>query len=368
MKGSIKTRRDVLGLGAGLVASATLPGIAAAQTTATLKSVGAGKGLLVGSACDTREIGGNAQYKALLTQHSAVITPTWESQMKTVEPVQGTFVWPDALYNWCSASGMKMRCHALQWYQLTPDWFANVAAGDPAKRAQLQYIMNFVSHYRGRVWSWDVVNEPIAPEDGRPDGLRNSIWLQKIGADYISRAFTLAHQADASAVLVLNEYGLYYTHPYHELRRQALLSLLESLVYHGVPIHALGIQSHLAPNSRWGALDVTRFGQFLTNVTNLGLKLMITEFDVNDDYLPADVATRDQMVCDAAKQYLDLVLSYRACISLQTWGSSDRYSWLNWSSPRTDGQQMRPLPFDCDLQAKPLWSTIASSIANAPDR
>jgi endo-1,4-beta-xylanase len=357
----------VLALGAGLAASA-LPGRASAQSAATLKSVGASVGLIVGSACDTREIGGNAQYKALLAQHSAVITPTWESQMKTVEPTQGTFVWPDALYGWCSGSGMKMRCHALQWHQLTPAWLAGIPAGDAAKRAQLQYIMNFVSHYRGRVWSWDVVNEPIAPEDGRPDGLRNSIWLQLIGADYIARAFSLAHQADGNAILVLNEYGLYYTHPYHELRRQALLSLLESLVYHGVPIHALGLQSHLCPGSQWGPLDVTRFGAFLTNVTNLGLKLMITEFDVNDDYLPADIPTRDQMVCDAARQYLDLVLSYRACISLQSWGSCDRYSWLNWASPRSDGQQMRPLPFDIDLQMKPLWSAMARSIANAPER
>ena len=139
----------------------------------------------------------------------------------------------------------------------------------------------------------------------------------------------------ADAILVLNEYGIYYQHPYHEIRRQALLSLLESLVYHGVPIHALGIQSHLSPNSRWGALDVTRFGAFLNNVSALGLKIMITEFDVNDDYLPADIATRDQMVCDAAQQYLDLVLAQRSCISLQTWGSTDRYCWLNWSSPRS---------------------------------
>src|SRR5262249_7569105 len=104
------------------------------------------------------------------------------------------------------------------------------------------------------------------------------------------------------------------------------------------------------------------------DVTDLGIKLMITEFDVCDTYLPADVATRDQMVCDAARQFLDLVLSFRQCISLQTWGSSDRYSWLNWSAPRTDGQQVRPLPFDTDLQKKSLWSTITRSIANAPDR
>jgi endo-1,4-beta-xylanase len=367
MTGLIKTRRELFGLAGGLAASA-LPGIASAQSAATLKSVGAAKGLIVGSACDSREIGGNANYKTLLAQESAAITPTWELQMKTVQPTQNTFVWADGLVSYCTSNGMKVHGHALHWHQLTPDWVSSIAAGDPAKRVQLSYIMNLVSHYRGRMWAWDVVNEPIYTEDGRPDGLRNSIWLRLIGADYISRAFKLARQADATAILVLNEYGFYYSHPYHELRRQALLTLLESLVYHGVPITALGIQSHLIPGGQWGALDVTRFGRFLSDVTNLGLKLMITEFDVCDKYLPSDVATRDQRVCDAAKEYLDLVLSYRSCISLQTWGSCDRYSWLNWSAPRSDGQQVRPLPFDNDLQKKSLYATISRSIASAPDR
>lgn len=361
----IHNRREFLGLAAGLAAAA-LPRPAAAQS-ATLRSIGSSKRLVVGSACDSREIG-NAEYRDLVAGESAVITPTWELQMKTVSPVQGQFVWPRALESYCSGNGLKMHGHALHWYQLYPSWLNNVAAGEPAKRVQLQYIMNVVSHFRGRMYAWDVVNEPIFTEDGRPDGLRNNIWVRLLGADYIPRAFKLARQADANALLVLNEYGFYYQHSYHEIRRQALLRLLESLVNHDVPIDALGIQSHLSPGGRWGRLDVTRFGQFLRDVTDLGLKLMITEFDVSDAALPSDIATRDQMVSDAAKEYLDLVLSHRACVSLQTWGSSDRYSWLNWAAPRSDGMQVRPLPYDTEMEKKPLWQAIARAIASAPDR
>ena len=366
MAAVIRNRRDFLKLGAGLAASAALPGAAQAQST-PLKTLGASRGLVVGSACDSREIA-NSDYRALVARESAVITGTWEFQMKTVEPIQGTFVWPNELVSYCTTNSMKLHGHALQWHTLTPSWLNNIQPGTPGKSAQLQYIMNLVSHYRGRMYAWDVVNEPIFTEDGRADGLRNSIWLRIVGSDYILRAFKLARQADANAILVLNEYGLYYEHSYHEIRRQALLRLLESLVRQGAPINALGLQSHLSPNSRWGRLDVVRFGQFLNDVEALGLKLMITEFDVSDAYLPADVVTRDRMVADAAREYLDLVLSHRSCISLQTWGSSDKYSWLNWAAPRTDGLQVRPLPFDANMVQKPLWSAIASSISNAPAR
>jgi endo-1,4-beta-xylanase len=366
MMGSIHSRRGFLGLSAALCASAALSGAAGAQST-PLKTLGASRGLVIGSACDSREIT-NSDYKALIARESAVITATWELQMKTVCPTQGTFVWPSAIDSYATSYGMKLHGHALQWHTLQPAWLYTLQPGEPGKSAQLQYIMNLVSHFRGRMYAWDVVNEPIFTEDGRADGLRNTIWLQLVGSDYIARAFRLARQADANAILVLNEYGLYYQHPYHEIRRQALLRLLQSLVSQGVPINALGLQSHLAPNGPWGALDVVRFGQFLNNVDALGLKLMITEFDVSDKALPADIATRDQMVADAAREYLDLVLSHRSCISLQTWGSSDKYSWLNWAAPRTDGLQVRPLPFDTNMVQKRLWSAIASSMSNAPAR
>jgi endo-1,4-beta-xylanase len=367
MAAVIRSRRDVLRLGAGLAASAALSNAAEAQSTTPLRSLGAGRGLIVGSACDTREISDSA-YRSLVARESAIITGTWELQMKTVEPVQGTFVWPDSLLSYCTSNDMKLHGHALQWHQLTPAWLNAIQPGDRGKAAQLQYIMNLVSHYRGRMYAWDVVNEPIFTEDGRADGLRNSIWLRLVGADYIARAFRLARQADANAILVLNEYGIYYEHSYHEIRRQALLRLLENLVRSGVPINALGLQSHLSPNSRWGRLDVVRFGRFLDDVVALGLKLMITEFDVSDAYLPSDIVMRDRMVSDAAREYLDLVLSHRQCISLQTWGSSDRYSWLNWAAPRSDGLPVRPLPFDTNMEKKQLWSAIAASINGASAR
>jgi endo-1,4-beta-xylanase len=218
------------------------------------------------------------------------------------------------------------------------------------------------------MYSWVVVNEPIFTEDGRPDGLRNNIWVRLLGSDYIPRAFDLANKADRNAVLVLNEYGFWYEHPYHEIRRRALLNLLQTLVYHGTPVHALGIQSHLEPNGPWGRLDITRFGQLLNDVDSLGLKIHITELDVADSALPADIATRDQMVADATSEYLDLVLSHRSVTVLTTWGSSDRYSWLSWANRRSDGLPVRPLPYDADMRKKPMWDAIARSISSAPAR
>jgi endo-1,4-beta-xylanase len=340
-----------------------------AQATASLKSYGDLKRLIVGSATENAELT-NTQYASLLSSDVGMLTATWELNWRVLEPTQGAFNFsaPDALLSFCSRNGMKFRGGSLAWYQLYPDWLNRVAAGAPARRVLTQYIRAVVGHFAGRMHSWDVVNEPIFTEDGRPDGLRNNIWVRLLGADYIPTAFQLAHEADRNAILVLNEYGFWYTHPYHVIRRRALLSLLESLVNHGTPINALGIQSHLEPNGPWGPLDISGFGQFLRDVSSLGLKIMITEFDVADKSLPADIATRDQMVADAATEYLDLVLAQRAVISLSTWGSSDRYTWLSWANPRSDGLPVRPLPYDTNLQKKPLRDAIVASINKVPSR
>jgi endo-1,4-beta-xylanase len=216
--------------------------------------------------------------------------------------------------------------------------------------------------------SWDVINEPIEPSDGQPGGLRNNIWLKAFGPRYIDLAFETARAADPDALLVLNEYNIDYNTPSHEARRRALLRLLTDLVKRGVPIDALGLQGHL------GAFDVSfnaeQFANFLTEVTDLGLKLIVTELDVVDRGGPSTIAARDDAVAEMASRYLDVVLAQPNALGVITWGLSDKYTWLTDESYSRwpDGEAPRVLPFDTQFHRKKLWHAIARAFDGATVR
>jgi len=93
--------------------------------------------------------------------------------------------------------------------------------------------------------SWDVVNEAVEPADARPDGLRKSPWLDLIGPEYIELAFQTAAKADPQAKLTYNDYGIELDTQEHIVKRGQVLLLLRRLKARGVPLHAVGVQSHL---------------------------------------------------------------------------------------------------------------------------
>jgi endo-1,4-beta-xylanase len=97
----------------------------------------------------------------------------------------------------------------------------------------------------------------------------------------------------------------------------------------------------------------------------MGFDLLITEFDVNDRDLPADVVVRDRAVADHARAYLDLMLSYPRLGDILAWGMSDLHSWLQNNTRRPDGLAKRPCPYDADFRPKPLRTVIAESLRGA---
>ena len=106
----------------------------------------------------------------------------------------------------------------------------------------------------------------------------------------------------------------------------------------------------------------------LDQVVAMGYGLVITEFDVNDNGLPADIAQRDRGVADYARAYLDLMFSYPQLRDVMAWGMVDSFSWLQSFSPRADGQPKRPNPFDAGYRRKPLHQAIVDAFAAAPPR
>jgi endo-1,4-beta-xylanase len=141
--------------------------------------------------------------------------------------------------------------------------------------------------------------------------------------------------------------------------------LLSDLKRQGVPLYGLGIQCHLKVGNRF---NPKIFRKFLADVAALGLKIRITEFDIDDQRLPVDIVERDRQVADHARTFLEVALDERSLNSLLTWGLSDRYTWLNAERPRADGVKKRPLPLDEDMARKPLWLAMAQCFDNAPMR
>jgi GH35 family endo-1,4-beta-xylanase len=282
--------------------------------------------------------------------------------------------------------------HTLVWHHQTPDWvFAGTIpppataapsgkrqpgqmrpayAGPRASRDELlgrmrDHIRTVVGRYKGKIRVWDVVNEALA--DGGPEKLlRDSLWLQIIGPDYLAKAFQYAHEADPGAILRYNDYGLE-----DPVKARKLVALISSLREQGVPIHAIGTQAHL--NVSTATLE--RLDRSLTELARLGLPIHVTELDINGAQggqrstgaeLTANaaatqgglVAGADNRLTRAYEEVFRAFLQHRDVVKLVTfWGVNDAVSW------RRDGH---PLLFDSHNRPKPAVAAVLRLAAASP--
>lgn len=375
-------RRAVLasGLASGLV-SGLVSGLACAMLPAagsraqaepgapSLAALAAKKGILFGMAVTAEQVGLMPPLAAIAVREAALLVPGVELKWSEVEPEPGRFAFADAdrLAELGRRHGLALRGHTLLWHEALPAWVA--ATNRDAMPAVLRrHIREICRHYAGRVQSWDVVNEAIQPGPDRSDGLRRTPFLETLGDSYIERAFDLAAETDPAAILTLNEYDLERDTPWQAQRRQAMLNLLNRLVRRKVPVRALGIQGHL--DARRGPLDPEIFRRFIRDVASLGLEVYITELDVIDRDLPADIARRDAEAARAAQAYLTAALAEPAVRMVVTWGVSDARNWVdgNPDMRRTDGLPSRPHLYDDAFRPKPLRAAVADAFRAAPVR
>ncbi len=334
----------------------------------SLAQVASQKGFLYGAASDYAMLSSDAQFAARYVENCRILVPENGLKWRALRPspTEFDFTKTDWLFDFAVKYSLQMRGHTLVWHLSLPRWFSETLNSRNAERHLVHHIESVAGRYAGKVHSWDVVNEAIEVPDGRPDGLRKSPWLEFLGEEYIDLSFRVAAQADPEALRVYNDYGLQYDTSSHAAKRHAALRLLERLQAKGTPIQAFGIQSHLrASETRFNA---EKLRQFLRDIASMGLKILITELDVSDQGLPADIEQRDRLVADAYREYLDVVLDEPAVIAVLTWGLSDRYTWLSEFKPREDGLPVRPLPLDENLERKPAWWAIAQAFDNAPLR
>ncbi|HEY5345074.1 MAG TPA: endo-1,4-beta-xylanase, partial [Verrucomicrobiae bacterium] len=288
------------------------------------------------------------------------------------EPGQYDFTLADRYVEFGVTNKMFIIGHNLIWHSQTPDWVFRDDQGNYVDRATLlarmrEHIFTVVGRYQGKISGWDVVNEALN-EDGT---LRDSPWRKIIGDDYIAKAFEFAHAADPPAELYYNDFSLE-----NESKQAGAVELIKKLQAAGVKINGVGLQGHYALEKP----SLQKVDKTISAFEKIGLKVMITELDVNvlpspGQALSADVSERYRMSAglnpytnglpeavqqQLAQRYADLFLvflKHRNSISRVTfWGVTDGNSWLNdWP---VQGRTSYPLLFDRAGKPKPAFNAV----------
>lgn len=361
-------RRAMLSAVAAACAGALVPShaLAATRNMEGLKTKAAARGIVYGAEITVPVLANPSLAKAI-AREAAIITPGVEMKWGATEKLRGKADYSDAetLARFAGENRLALRGHAALWYRNIPVWARPLLDGPRGKDILLKRTSDVIGHFRGRVAEWDVVNEAIDPRDGNPTGLRKWPPFAKGDPGYIAEAFHAAKDADPKALLYYNDYGFVYDNPRAADRRKTAIALIENLMNRGAPINGFGVQTHLKVGS---VFSPKIFGDFLRIIADYKLRIGITELDVNDSLLPADIAIRDKAVAEHAGRVLGVALAVPAVKSVITWGLTDSFTWLNSKSVRQNNVDARPLPLDRHLARKPLWYAIADAFDNAPHR
>lgn len=256
------------------------------------------------------------------------------------------FATADKIVAFAEAHSMKVRGHTLVWSKHNPEWLEKLPYSPQQMSSLLHdHIQHTVEHFRGRVFAWDVVNEAL-DEHGK---LRPSMWNTR--PDYIEQAFRWAHAADPKALLFYNEAEAEALNQ----KSDAVYAMVKDFKQRGVPIDGVGLQLHILDlnfNAKSVAANIAR-------ITALGLQVQITELDVA---IPAisqapDVAHQAEIY----RQVATVCLSNPGCTALQTWGFTDKYSWIGWFTNHTKGDA---LPFNRQYRPKPAYQALKQALTN----
>ncbi len=297
-----------------------------------LRDLAEQRGLLIGYASMLKvpTLSDNELYEAIAREEFNIVTPENSMKWGWIQPMEGVFDFTDADYlaDFASENGMVYHGHPLIWYTQLPGWLLALPVNE--REAQMvNHVRTVVAHFAGRVQIWDVVNEALE-DDG---SFRHSIWYQAMGEGYIDKAFEQARLSDPNATLIYNDYDVAWKNP----KSDALYQLVSAALESGVPIDGVGFQMHL----RVGFDQYESVEQNLQRFADLGLEIMITEFDVaiENEY-------QQEQQAAVYKRILEICLEQPACNTLQAWGFTDRYSWRSGS---------QPLLFDESYRAKPAY-------------
>lgn len=352
-------RRQLLSCAAAAALSGA--GAAQAQQDTSLNAAALRTGRRFGFAIDP-SYANKEPVASLLKQHAGVITAENAMKWRNIQGALGKadYTHADRVADMAQSLNALLRGHTLAWHQSTPAYLNNASPGDFAS-AQTAHARALVARYKGRIHTWDVLNEVIEPDHQRSDGLRESVLSKLWGTDKYPALFELVRDADPQANLAYNDYGMEQDTPSSERRRTVALRMLENWVARKTPMDVLGLQAHLDVSRPFSAVKLHRF---LDEVQALGLSVQITELDIRDPQLVGDVPGRDAALAALYKDFCSVCCNHSAVEMVVVWNVTDADTWVNrWSQGqrRTDGAPMRPTLFDAQGQAKLALAEVLQS-------
>jgi len=325
-------RRTVLlaAAAAGVVAAASIAVVGTAEAASTLGASAAQTGRYFGAAIAGGKLGDSTYTRILTTEFNSV---TAENEMKwdATEPSQGRFTYTngDRILNQGVSMGAKVRGHALLWHQQQPGW-AQSMSGTALRNAAINHVTQVATHYKGKIYAWDVVNEAFA--DGG-SGARRDSNLQRTGNDWIEAAFRAARTADPNAKLCYNDYNTDGINA----KSTGIYNMVRDFKSRGVPIDCVGLQSHLGTT-----IDST-YQANIQRFADLGVDVQITELDVAQGGNQANIYATVTRAC----------LAVARCTGITVWGIRDNDSWRTGENP---------LLFDNSGNKKAAYTSVLNAL------
>jgi len=327
-------------------AGALVLGGQASAAPTTLRAGAEADGRYFGVAVGQGDLGNSTATNVAGTQFD-MVTPENEMKWDTIEPNNGQFNFSpgDAIVNFANSHNDRVRGHNLVWHSQLPGWVTSLPSSQ-VKSAMEAHITGEVSHYKGKIYAWDVVNEPFN-DDGsfRQDTFYNAFGG---GAQYIGDAIRTAHAADPNAKLYINDYNIEGSGS----KSNAMYNLAQTLLAQGVPLSGVGFESHFIVGQIPSSLQSN-----MQRFADLGLDVAITELDDRMS-TPASSGNLQQQATDDAN-VVKACLAIAHCPGITQWNISDADSWVPGTFPGQGAATM----FDSNYQPKAAFTSVLNALA-----
>ncbi|HVU66119.1 MAG TPA: endo-1,4-beta-xylanase [Ktedonobacteraceae bacterium] len=319
----------------------------ASAAASTLAQAGAQSGRGIGVAVEANLLGNNAYTTIAQTQFD-VVTPGNEMKWQTTEPSQGQFNFgpADQIVSFAQQHSMKIRGHTLVWYSQLANWVNSVPSSQILS-VMNNHITTEMTHFKGKIWYWDVVNEAFNEDGSR----RSDVFQNEIGNAYIEDAFRTARAADSNAKLCYNDYNI---EDMNSAKSQAVYAMVADFKNRGVPIDCVGFQSHFIVGQVPADFQAT-----LQKFANLGIDVQITELD-DRMQTPASQANLNQQATDYAN-VAKACLAVSRCNDITIWGVGEPDSWI----PSTFSGQGQALLYDSNYQPKAAYTSFLNALSGS---